>query len=78
MLVNLSRKKKANRSLGKKIRQVRNAQKISQEQLAFECGLSRPYISYLESGLKSPTFETLLSIAEAMNIHVKDLMDFEY
>jgi transcriptional regulator with XRE-family HTH domain len=69
---------KARKSLGRRIRSLRKTQNISQEQLAFESGLSRQYISYLESGYKSPTFDTLLSIAEAMDVHVKDLLDFEY
>jgi DNA-binding XRE family transcriptional regulator len=72
------KKKKAGKKLGKKIQQIRKSQKISQEQLAFESGLSRQYISYLESGLKSPTIDTLLSISEVLNIHVKDLLDFNY
>ena len=71
-------KKKARKNLGRKILSLRKIQKISQEQLAYESGLSRQYISYLESGLKSPTLDTLLSIAEAMNVHVKSLLDFEY
>jgi transcriptional regulator with XRE-family HTH domain len=76
--VEVSRKKKARKNLGRKIRSLRKTQQISQEQLAFESGLSRQYISYLESGLKSPTVDTLLTIADAMNVDVKDLLDFKY
>lgn len=78
VFVKASKKKKARKNLGRKIRLLRKEQDISQEQLAYECGLSRQYISYLESGLKSPTIDTLLSIADAMNVHVKSLLDFEY
>lgn len=74
----LLKQKRASKKLGKKIQQFRKAQKISQKQLAFESGLSRQYISYLESGLKSPTVDTLLSISEVLNVHVKDLLDFSY
>ncbi len=72
------RKKRARKKLGRKIYLLRKSQKISQEQLAFESGLSRQYISYLESGLKSPTFDSLLSIADALNVKVKDILDFDY
>ena len=72
------KKKKARKKLGEKIQKFRKSQKISQVQLAFESGLSRQYISYLESGLKSPTIDTLLSIADALNIHIKELLDFNY
>ena len=71
-------KKKVSKKLGKKISTLRKAQKISQAQLEFECGLSRQYISYLESGLKSPTIDSLVSIADVMGIQVKQLLDFEY
>lgn len=69
-------KKKARKQLGAKIRQLRKAQKISQAQLAFECGLSRQEISYLESGLQNVTLDTLLSIAAILDVRVKDLLDF--
>ena len=72
------RKKKTRKKLGKKIKELRKQNNISQDQLAFESGLSRQYISYLESGFKSPTIDTLLSIADALNVKVKDLLDFEY
>lgn len=73
-----SKKKKVRKLLGKKIRKLRTTQKISQAQLAFESGLVRQEISYLESGLKNATLDTLLSIADALDVHVKELLDFEY
>jgi transcriptional regulator with XRE-family HTH domain len=76
--VGILKKKKVRTSLGKKIRSLRKSQKISQAQLAFESGLSRQYISYLESGIKSPTVDVLLSIAEVLNVHLKELVDFKY
>jgi len=76
--VKASLKIKARKKLGREIASHRKTQKITQAQLAFESGLSRQYISYLEAGLKSPTLDTLVSIAEVMGIHVKELLDFEY
>lgn len=73
-----SKSKKARKQLGRKIRKLRTEQKISQEQLAFESGLVRQEISYLESGLKNATLDTLLSVAEALDVHVKELLNFEY
>jgi DNA-binding XRE family transcriptional regulator len=78
VFVKALQKKKVRTKLGKKISAIRKAQKISQAQLAFESGLSRQYISYLESGLKSPTLDTLVAIADVMGIHVRQLLDFEY
>jgi transcriptional regulator with XRE-family HTH domain len=39
-----------------------------QEQLSFQAGLSRVYISQLERNLKSPTVETLFRICDALDV----------
>lgn len=39
---------------------------MSQEQLAFECNLSVPYISMVENGKKSISLHALLQIADVM------------
>jgi transcriptional regulator with XRE-family HTH domain len=39
---------------------------MTQEELSFRAGLSRPYISQLERDLKSPTLDTLFLICEAL------------
>ena len=38
--------------------------------LAIKAGLSQPMISYVERGLASPTLETLLRIASALEIEL--------
>ncbi|MBI4931415.1 MAG: helix-turn-helix transcriptional regulator [Bacteroidetes bacterium] len=72
-----SKTKPAWRKLGKKIRQTRKEQNISQAQLAYESGLSREEIYRLELGYINPTYDTLAAIAEALGIQVKELVDFE-
>ena len=46
---------------------------MSQETLAFEAGLDRTYISLLELGRRSPTLDTMFSIAHALNISLTEL-----
>ena len=41
---------------------------LSQEELAFEAGLHRTYISLLERGVKSPTLNVLFRLADALDI----------
>ncbi len=41
---------------------------MTQEQLSFRAGLSRPYISQLERNLKSPTLDTLFLICDALDV----------
>jgi transcriptional regulator with XRE-family HTH domain len=41
---------------------------MTQEQLSFRAGLSRPYISQLERNITSPTVETLFRICDALDV----------
>jgi transcriptional regulator with XRE-family HTH domain len=56
-----------NIGIGKIIRTLRRAAKISQEELAHRAGLHRTHVSQLERGLKSPTIATLAKVAKALN-----------
>ena len=47
---------------------------MTQEQLAFRAGLSRPYISELERDMKSPTVDTLFRICDALDASAADLV----
>ncbi|HEY9867115.1 MAG TPA: helix-turn-helix transcriptional regulator [Candidatus Obscuribacterales bacterium] len=53
---------------GKVLKQRREALNLSQEELAFEAGLHRTYISLLERGVKSPTLNVLFRLANALDI----------
>ncbi|WP_397386637.1 helix-turn-helix domain-containing protein [Paenibacillus roseipurpureus] len=41
---------------------------FSQEELAFNSGLDRTYISMLERGKRQPTLTTIFSISKALNV----------
>lgn len=53
---------------GQVLKQRREFLNLSQEELAFEAGLHRTYISLLERGVKSPTLNVLFRLAEALDI----------
>ena len=53
---------------------VRENPKLTQEQLSFRAGLSRPYISQLERDLKSPTVDTLFRICDALDVSAADIV----
>jgi XRE family transcriptional regulator, regulator of sulfur utilization len=59
--------------LGKKVRKLRKEQKITQAQLAFECGLSREQIYRLELGHKNITLDSLIAITNALEITLEEL-----
>jgi len=54
--------------VGKELRRARERAGLTQEQLSFRAGLSRPYISQLERNLKSPTVDTLFRICDALDV----------
>ncbi len=47
---------------------------LTQEELSFRAGLSRPYVSQLERNLKSPTVETLFLICEALGVSASEVI----
>ena len=48
--------------------------RLSQERLAEAAGLDRTYISLLERGLRQPTLETVLRLAEALGTSAATLV----
>lgn len=50
------------------LRSLRKARGLSQEEMAFECGLQRNFISLLELGAKSPTLRSLFKIGAALGV----------
>jgi transcriptional regulator with XRE-family HTH domain len=60
---------------GKVLRELREANHISQEKLAEYCELDRTYISLLERGLRQPTITTIFKLAKALNISPSKLME---
>jgi transcriptional regulator with XRE-family HTH domain len=54
------------KAFGRALKALRSARKISQEQLGFETGLDRTYVSLLERGLQSPTLRTVFRLAEVL------------
>jgi len=57
----------ANASIGTLIREYRHRAQLTQEELAFNAGLNRGYISLLELDQRNPKLETLQKIALALN-----------
>ena len=61
------------RSLGDYIREQRDASNISLRQLAKLAGVSNPYLSQIERGLRKPSAEILQQIAKALRISAEAL-----
>ena len=63
------------KKISNKIRFERMKRNISQEELAFASGLSRTGMSKIETGLVSPSIDSLEFIARALGMEFLDLVD---
>jgi len=61
------------RDLGDYIREQRRTAQISLRQLARQAGVSNPYLSQIERGLRKPSAEILQQIAKALRISAEAL-----
>ena len=62
--------------IGKSIKQARKRKKLSQETLAEIIDKSSSYISYIETGKKHLSLETLVDIANALEVSADELLSF--
>ncbi len=58
---------------GKKVREERLKQNLSQEQLASKADVHRTYIGMIERAEKNITLENIEKIAKALNLNLSDL-----
>ena len=60
-------------SLGDYLREQRTASRLSLRQLAEQVGVSNPYLSQIERGLRRPSAEVLQQLAKALRISAEQL-----
>ena len=56
------------KNLGKRVRYLRKLEKLTQAQLAERMELTVNYISQIETGVASPTFQTLVKLANCFAV----------
>jgi transcriptional regulator with XRE-family HTH domain len=62
-------------SLGEVIRRQRELSEVSMRQFAELVGISNPYLSQIERGLRAPSEQVLRSIAEGLQVSADALYD---
>ena len=62
--------------LGLRIKEVRKARYLTQEQLAEKAQISPRYLSRVEVGQQSPSIETLENLAQGLDVELWELFDF--
>lgn len=63
-------------SVGKKLREIRNAKGLSQSMLANDANVPKNQIGRIERGEISAGITTLYKICQALGIKVRELIDF--
>ncbi len=60
-----------------RILELRKAQKMTQEQLAYQSGISKGGLSEIERNMKEPRTYTILRICAGLGITMKEFFDFQ-
>ena len=65
-----------NKVFGKRIKELRERKKLTQEKLAEKAGLDLQTISRIETGYYFTSFENLEKLANALDVTMADLFNF--
>jgi transcriptional regulator with XRE-family HTH domain len=60
--------------LGKRVGNLRNKAGMSQDELGEKVGVNNKHISNIETGRSKPSMDTLVDIANALNVSADDLL----
>jgi len=61
---------------GKRVRELRTAQDLSQEAFAAFCDLDRTYISGIERGVRNVSLINLKALATGLRMSLSELMEY--
>lgn len=64
------------KNLGNEIHRIRKKQHLTQENLAEKSNMNPAHLGHIEQGIREPRIKTLIKIADALNVRVKDLIPF--
>jgi DNA-binding XRE family transcriptional regulator len=62
------------KALGNRVRQLREAAGLTQEELVARAGIGRITLIRIEQGEQSPRYETLMRIAQALGLRIGELL----
>lgn len=63
--------------LGKRIKKLRQNANLTQEKLAEKSGISLDYLGKIEVNINKLGLKTLIKVANALDISIKALFDFD-
>lgn len=65
--------KDVKKQFGARLKQLRHAKKLSQEELANKTSLHRTYISDIERGDRNVSLENIHKLAKGLGVHTNEL-----
>jgi len=63
---------------GMRIKELRKNKGLSQEEAAEKINISSKYLSRIEMGQHFPSIDTLVNLAEALKVELKDFFEFAH
>ena len=64
------------KSIGRRIKTLRENKGLTQEKLVERTCLSLDFIGKIEVNINKPGLKSLIKIANALEVHIKELFDF--
>ena len=68
---------KIKEQFGERVRELRLAKGLSQEDLASRANVHRTYLGGIERGERNPSLKNIAAIAEALNVTLSELFQLE-
>lgn len=69
---------KTEQLLGRRIRELRKARNLTQEQFGEKTGINYKYLGAVERGQENPTVKVLEKIARVLRVDLQELFVFEH
>lgn len=63
---------------GKNVLRLREEKKMSQDDVAAKCRVTKSSLSVIENGGRNFSFSTLIAIAKALEVHPKELLNLDF
>ena len=60
-----------------RVKRIRTELGLSQEELAYRCGMHASHIGFLERGQRNPTLDTLERVSLGLDISLVELLDYD-
>jgi transcriptional regulator with XRE-family HTH domain len=74
--MNTMKEKNLRITFGRKLREIRSSRGLTQQELSGLAECSPEYISRIERGLCSPSFDMISNLSKVLMVEPKDLFDF--